>query len=97
MKKKLTTVGNSKAVILPSELIKKYKLADGDLIIEETEAGILIRPSHEVSAFAKALDNLRSKKYEIYKRMSEQANDPAAQAYYAGTDLDDVDTEIIDS
>lgn len=96
MKKRLTSVGNSKAVILPAEMIKKYKLAEGDLVIEETEAGILIRPSNEVSAFAKALEKLRSRKYEVYKRMSERANDPATQDYYAGTGLEDVDTEVID-
>lgn len=96
MRKKLTSVGNSKAVILPAEMIKKYKLAEGDLIIEETEAGILIKSSKEASLFSEALERLRSKKSEVYQRMLDQASDPATQTYYAGTGLKDVDTEVID-
>ena len=42
MIKQLTTVGNSKAVILPAALVKKYKL--DRVVIEETDEGILIRP-----------------------------------------------------
>jgi len=42
MKKTLITVGNSKALIIPAELIKKYGL---DVIeIKETEKGLLITP-----------------------------------------------------
>jgi antitoxin component of MazEF toxin-antitoxin module len=97
MKKKLTPVGNSKAVILPAEMIRKYKLTDGEVIIEETEQGILIRPSELASPFARAVDQLRKKKYDVYKRMEEQANDPATHAHYASRDMDDLDTEIHDS
>jgi len=97
MKKRLTKVGNSKAIILPPDMIKKYDLAENELIIEETEEGILIRPAKEVSAFAKALDNLRKKKQVVYKRMKQQANDPSTKAYYATKDIEDVDTGILDS
>jgi antitoxin component of MazEF toxin-antitoxin module len=97
MKKKLTPVGNSKAVILPADMIRKYKLTEGEVIIEETERGILIRPSEQASPFAKALDLLRKKKYEVYRRMEAEANDPATHAHYASRDLDDLDTEIYDS
>lgn len=97
MKKKLTTVGNSKAVILPTEMVKKYNLIESGVIIEETEQGILIRPSQESNSFAKALDNLRRKKHEVYRRMEQQANDPDTQAYYKSTGLDDVDTDVVES
>lgn len=43
MIKTLRTVGNSKAVILPSALVKKYKL--DKVVIEETEEGIRALPA----------------------------------------------------
>ena len=49
MIKQLTTVGNSKAVILPAALVKKYKL--DRVVIEETDEGILIRPVGEQNRF----------------------------------------------
>jgi antitoxin component of MazEF toxin-antitoxin module len=96
MIKTLTSVGNSKAVILPSEMIKKYKLEK--VIIEETEEGILIRSAVTDTNFQKAVERLRRNKKAIYKRMESQAKDPETIQYYAksANNFSDVDLDIIE-
>ncbi len=81
MVKTLTSVGNSKAVIIPSEMIKKYKLER--VVIEETSEGILIRSADEESPMQKALEKLRKNRAAVYKRMESQANEPETRTYYA--------------
>jgi antitoxin component of MazEF toxin-antitoxin module len=95
MIKTLTSVGNSKAVILPSELIKKYKLER--VLIEETEDGILIRPAVLNSGFQKAVEKLRKNKVALYKRIESQANDPETIKHYAKgkNNFSDIDLDII--
>ena len=93
--KGLTSVGNSKAVILPSEMIKKYGL--DKVSIEETEDGILIRSAtvHQKS-FQRNVEKLRKNKTALYKRIESQANDPKTMAYYARNNhFSDVDIDII--
>jgi antitoxin component of MazEF toxin-antitoxin module len=80
MIKTLINVGNSKAVILPSEMIKKYKLEK--VFIEETNEGILIRSVTQTSNFEKALDKLKRNKISLYNRIESQANDPETIKYY---------------
>ena len=96
MNKTLTSVGNSKAVILPAEMVRKYKLEK--VVIEETEDGILIRPVVQHTPYHKALEKLRRKKAAVYKRMEAQANEPETQAYYAkrANNFSDVDPGIIE-
>lgn len=96
MIKTLTTVGNSKAVILPSEWVKKYKL--DKVVIEDTADGILIRPVVEQNNFQKRVDKLRRNKTALYKRIESQANEPEMIKYYAkkGNDLSDVDPDIVE-
>lgn len=55
MVKSLTWVGNSKAVIIPSEMIKKYKLEK--VLIEETDDGILIRSAVQSTNFQRTVRN----------------------------------------
>lgn len=95
MIKTLTTVGNSKAVILPSEMVKKYKLER--VVIEETDDGILIRPAVPNTNLQKAIEKLRKNKSAIYKRIESQANDPETINYYAKSDnnFSDIDLDII--
>jgi len=95
MLKTLTTVGNSKAVILPSEMIKKFRLAD-QVRVEETQDGILIR-SAEKSSFESKIEALRKDKIAVYKRMEAQANDPETQLFYskAENNLSDLDLDIL--
>jgi len=96
MIKTLTSVGNSKAVILPSEMIKKYNLEK--VIIEETEEGILIRSAIKETTFQKTIEKLRKGKAALYKRMESQANDPETIKYYnsSANNLSDVDLDILE-
>lgn len=96
MIKQLTTVGNSKAVILPAALVKKYKL--DRVVIEETDEGILIRPVGEQNRFQKKVEKLRKKKSAVYKRMAMQANEPEMIRYYmnTGNNFSDADPDIIE-
>lgn len=81
MIKTLTSVGNNKAVILPSEMVKKYNL--DKVVIEETEDGILIRSAVQKTNYKKAIEKLRKNKAALYKRIEFQANDPETIKYYA--------------
>ncbi|MDH5381510.1 MAG: AbrB/MazE/SpoVT family DNA-binding domain-containing protein [Cyclobacteriaceae bacterium] len=96
MIKLLITVGNSKAIILPSELIKKYNLEE--VSIEETKEGILLRPITSTSHFDKEMKKLRQHKEYLYKDMEKQANEPEIIDYYSqkDNDLSDIDLEIIE-
>ena len=96
MIKTLTSVGNSKAVILPSEMVKKYKLER--VVIEETDDGILIRSAVQNTNFQKAIEKLRKNKATLYKRIESQANDPETINYYAksANNFSDVDLDIIE-
>lgn len=96
MIKTLTSVGNSKAVIIPSEMIKKYKLEK--VVIEETDEGILIRSAVRYTNFQKAIDKLRKNKAAVYKRIESQANDPDTIKYYAknANNFSDVDPDILE-
>ena len=96
MIKTLTSVGNSKAVILPSEMVKKYKLEK--VIIEETDDGILIRSAVQNTNFQKAIEKLRKNKTALYKRIESQANDPETIKFYAkrANNFSDVDLDILE-
>lgn len=96
MIKTLTSVGNSKAVILPAEMVKKYKL--DKVVIEETEDGILIRSAVKDSNFHKAIEKLRENKAAIYKRIESQANEPETVKYYGkrANNFSNVDPDIIE-
>jgi antitoxin component of MazEF toxin-antitoxin module len=96
MIKTLTSVGNSKAVILPSEMIKKYKLEK--VVIEETEEGILIRSAVAETNLQRAIEKLRKNKAALYKRMESQAKDSETIKYYAkgANNFSDVDLDIIE-
>ncbi len=96
MIKTLTSVGNSKAVILPSEMIKKYKLEK--VVIEETEEGILIRSAIAETNLQRAVEKLRKNKAAIYKQIESQAKDPETIKYYAkeANNFSDVDLDIIE-
>lgn len=95
MEKTLTTVGNSKALIIPAELIKKYKL--DRVVLEETENGILIRAVGKPDNFQEKLRKLREYKTEIYEKMENEAREPEVQQYYGNSsnDFSDVDIEIL--
>lgn len=94
MEKMLTTVGNSKAVILPAQMVKRL----GEKVsIEETEDGIVIRPAAAKSSFHKAVEKLSRNKAALYKRIELQASDPETMRFYsnASNNFSEVDTDII--
>jgi antitoxin component of MazEF toxin-antitoxin module len=95
MEKTLTTVGNSKALIIPAELIKKYKL--DRVTIEETDQGILIKPARETGNFQEKLAKLREYKSEIYEKMENEAREPEIEKYYADlkNNFSEIDPEIL--
>jgi len=94
MIKTLTSVGNSKAVIIPKRLINKYKLTS--VIIREAENGILILPAEEHPSFQDKLEDFRKHKKELYARIKEQASDPETIRYYDQESLSEVDVDIIE-
>jgi len=97
MIKTLTTVGNSKAVILPSVLVKRYNLKK--VTIEATEEGILIRPVDAKTSFQRKMDQARRNKSAIYRKMELEANDPKTIAFYndPSNTFEDVDLDIVES
>ncbi|MCK5368289.1 MAG: AbrB/MazE/SpoVT family DNA-binding domain-containing protein [Cyclobacteriaceae bacterium] len=94
MVKTLTTVGNSKAVILPKRLIDKYHLHK--VIIQETEEGILILPATGKPTFQEKLEILRKNRKEVYTRMKAQADNPETISFYEKNDLSEVDVDIVE-
>ena len=96
MIKSLINVGNSKAIILPSEMIKKYRLEK--VFIEETNEGILIRSVIQTSNFHKTLEKLRRNKTALYNRIESQANDPETIKYYSkeASNFSEVEPDIME-
>lgn len=94
IRKKLTTVGNSKGIILNSEIIQEFGL-ENEVIIEKLKDGLLIRAYKPT--FQTQIDEMRKNKSKIYKAMEKQANSKAVQEYYADPDnITDIDNFIID-
>ncbi|MDZ4707968.1 MAG: AbrB/MazE/SpoVT family DNA-binding domain-containing protein [Saprospiraceae bacterium] len=96
MIKNLTKIGNSKAVIIPAKMIKKYQL--NKILIEEKEEGILIRSAQELDSFHNAINKLRKNKAALYKRIESQANDPETIKYYnqEENNVADVDLDLME-
>lgn len=97
MIKSLSKVGNSKALILPADLIKKHRLET--VSIEETEDGLLIKSVRKTkSAFEKKLDLLKKNKKTIYSKMKSQANEKATKALYDNNEytMGNIALDIID-
>ena len=96
MIKFLTNVGNSKAIILPSALIKRYKM--NKVTIEATEEGILIRPVETKTSFQRKMELARKNKAAIYKQMEKEAGNPKMLAFYndPNTTFEEVDIDIME-
>jgi antitoxin component of MazEF toxin-antitoxin module len=96
MEKKLTVVGNSKAVTLPSAWIKQHNVER--VTMQITEEGILIKPVQSTNSFQLKMEKARHAKSAIYKIMEEQANDPSTIAFYESpiNTFDNVDVDVLD-
>lgn len=95
MEKKLTIIGNSKAVTLPSTWVKQHNVER--ITMQITDEGILIKPVKSPSSFQVKMEKVREVKAAIYKQMEEQASDPTTIAFYKNSNntFDDVDVEIL--
>ena len=69
MQKKLTTIGNSRALILPKELLELYGFGE-EVSIEPTDGGLIIRPARTGLTFEDAKAKLFSEKRELLERLS---------------------------
>lgn len=70
MRKKLTTVGKSRAVILPKELLELYGFRD-EVDIEPTDGGLILRPARQGLTFQEAKTRLFTEKRELLSRLSD--------------------------
>jgi antitoxin component of MazEF toxin-antitoxin module len=99
MVKTLTTVGNSKAIILPSALVKRFKLKK--VTIEATDSGILIKPfeAEPKNLFQRKMASIRKNKEAIYKLMEKEASDKRTISFYSNeaNRFDNVDLAILES
>lgn len=69
MRKRLTTVGKSRAVILPKELLELYGFRD-EVDIEPTEGGLILRPARKGLSFEEAKEKLFREKRDLLERLS---------------------------
>lgn len=70
MRKRLTTVGKSRAVILPKELLELYGFQE-EVEIEPVEDGLILRPARTGMSFEEAKVKLFQEKRELLARLSE--------------------------
>lgn len=70
MRKRLTTVGKSRAVILPKELLELYRFED-EVEIEPTEGGLILRPARKGMTFVDAKTKLFEEKRDLLWRLSD--------------------------
>lgn len=70
MRKRLTTVGKSRAVILPKELLELYGFQE-EVEIEPVEDGLILRPARTGMSFEEAKEKLFQEKRELLARLSE--------------------------
>lgn len=70
MRKRLTTIGKSRGVILPKELLELYGFQE-EVEIEPTEGGLILRPARQGLSFAEAKAKLFTEEREILARLSD--------------------------
>ncbi|KEF35728.1 MULTISPECIES: AbrB/MazE/SpoVT family DNA-binding domain-containing protein [Deinococcus] len=69
MRKRLTTVGKSRAVILPKELLELYGFQE-EVEIEPVDGGLILRPARQGMSFEEAADRLFAEKGDLLERLS---------------------------
>lgn len=70
MRKRFTTIGKSRAVIVPKELLELYGFGD-EVEIEPTEGGLILRPARPGPSFREAQAKLFAEKRELLARLSD--------------------------
>lgn len=69
MRQRLTTVGSSRAVILPQELLERYGF-DHEIVIEAADGGLLLRPVQKELSFEQAANKLFAEQDALLERIS---------------------------
>lgn len=69
MRKRLTTVGKSRAVILPKELLELYGFGE-EVELEPVDGGLILRPVRQGISFEEAAEQLFTEKDELLERLS---------------------------
>jgi antitoxin component of MazEF toxin-antitoxin module len=98
MEKKLTVVGNSKAVTLPGAWVKQHNVER--ITMQITDEGILIKPvksMENASSLQLKMEKARAAKSHLYHQMEEQANCADTLSYYndPNNTSDNVDLTIL--
>jgi len=70
MRKKLTTIGNSRALIIPKELLELYGFGD-EIEIEPSAGGLIIKPAARGLSFQEAKAKLLTEKSALLARLSD--------------------------
>lgn len=70
MQKRLTTIGKSRALILPKELLDLYGFGE-EVEIEPTDGGLILRPARKGLSFADAKAKLFREKRDLLARLSD--------------------------
>lgn len=75
----LRKFGNSKGIIIPSSLIKKYNLQSIELI--ETDKGILIKSIKNISLLQQKIESSQLNRKKIYEEMKSQADNMTSKEH----------------
>jgi antitoxin component of MazEF toxin-antitoxin module len=96
MKGTLRKIGNSRGIIIPNDLIRKYRLERVN--IRETDEGILLVPVDSKDDFSKKLEQMRIQQSHWLSEMKKAAEDENTQKYYRkeSEEMGDVDIEILE-
>jgi antitoxin MazE len=70
VQKRLTTIGKSRALILPKELLDLYGFGE-EVEIEPTDGGLILRPARKGMSFATARAKLFREKRDLLARLSD--------------------------
>ena len=69
MRKRLTLVDGSLAVILPRELLERYGIGE-EVEVEASEGGLLLRPIAAETSFEEAAEKVFAEKDALLERLS---------------------------
>ncbi|WP_295816367.1 AbrB/MazE/SpoVT family DNA-binding domain-containing protein [uncultured Deinococcus sp.] len=70
MRKKLTSIGKSRALIIPKELLELYGFSE-EIEIEPVDGGLILRPARTGLSFAEAKAKLFAEKRDLLARLSD--------------------------
>lgn len=69
MRRRLTTLGSSRGIILPQELLERYGF-ENELVIEMADDGLILRPVQQELSFEEAANKLFTEQDALLERIS---------------------------